>query len=60
MKNLYIPVTWPDIQYFMDKEGFDDNTYLILDDNGMAEFGSSAYFINYEWYKKQLNDLSCK
>jgi hypothetical protein len=49
----YIVITWPEIQEFMEIEGFRDNSYLINDEKGLEEFGSSAYFVNYNWYKQQ-------
>lgn len=48
----YIVVQWPDIQTYMDKEGFEDNAHLINDEKGIEMFGSSAYFINEEWADK--------
>lgn len=47
---LYTVVEWPDIQMLMDKEGFDENAYLDVDCN----FGSSAYFVRYDWYLKAI------
>lgn len=47
--NLYIPVVWPDIQDLMDLEGFENNSYLINDDRGLDDFGSSAYMVNLKW-----------
>lgn len=46
----YIVVTWPCIQYLMDKEGFKEHSYLINDDKGIEDFGSSAYFVEETWY----------
>ena len=48
----YIVVQWPDIQTYMDKEGFEDNAHLINDERGIGLFGSSAYFINEGWADK--------
>lgn len=48
----YIVVQWPDIQTYMDKEGFEDNAHLINDERGIELFGSSAYFINEGWADK--------
>ena len=48
----YIVVTWPDIQYLMDKEGFEDNAFLINDDKGLDRFGSSAYFVEESWLNR--------
>jgi len=50
MEDKYIVVTWPDSQELMELEGFRDNSYLINDDKGLDDFGSSAYFVNEEWY----------
>lgn len=50
---MYVVVTWPDSQNLMEVEGFEDNSYLINDEKGMEDFGSSAYFVSVEW----LNDL---
>lgn len=52
MEDKYVVVTWPDIQYFMDKEGFKENSYLINDEKGLDDFGSSAYFVKESWYNK--------
>lgn len=57
MGDLYTVVTWPDSQELMDKEGFNENCYLINDDKGMEEFGSSAYFVNKEWLDR-INEQS--
>ena len=45
----YVVITWPDIQYCMDEEGFDKHSYLINDEQGLEDFGSSAYFVDEEW-----------
>ena len=45
MRNDYIVVTWPEIQELMEEEGFKEHSYLINDDKGMEDFGSSAYFV---------------
>ena len=46
---MYVVVTWPDSQTLMDKEGFEDNSYLINDEKGIEDFGSSAYFVDEKW-----------
>lgn len=48
----YIVVTWPDVQELMTAEGFEDNSYLINDEKGVDDFGSSAYFVKESWYNK--------
>lgn len=50
---MYVVVTWPDSQDLMGIEGFRDNAYLINDENGIRDFGSSAYFVDEDW----LNSL---
>lgn len=48
-KETYEVVCWPEIQFLFGIAGFEENAYLINDDKGMAEFGSSAYFVNSKW-----------
>ena len=48
----YEVVCWPNIQYLMEMEGFRENSYLINDEKGLEEFGSSAYFVNCDWLEK--------
>lgn len=52
MKDYEI-IEWPDIQAFMDEEGFDANATLIESNDSMG-IGSSTYLVNKEW----LNSLS--
>ena len=54
MKDYEI-IEWPDIQAFMDEEGFDENTTLIEPNDSMG-IGSSTYLVNKEW----LDSLSEK
>lgn len=49
----YVPICWPEIQYYMDEPGFEENSYLINDEQGLEDFGSSAYFVDEDW----LNEL---
>ena len=46
---MYVVVQWPKIQEIMTIEGFDEHSYLINDNKGMEDFGSSAYFVDYDW-----------
>lgn len=48
----YVAVSWPESQDLMEKEGFDENSYLINDDKGLEDFGPSSYFVNKEWLNK--------
>ncbi len=42
-------VCWPEIQFLMSKNGFEENAFLINDEKGIEEYGSSAYFVNSDW-----------
>lgn len=55
MNDTYEIVCWPDVQHLFGLEGFYDNSYLVNDDKGLEDFGSSAYFVNSEWLKKHTN-----
>jgi len=47
--NNFVVVCWPNSQALMDKPGFRENSYLVNDDKGIEDFGSSAYFVDEEW-----------
>lgn len=46
---MYIVIVWPDIQELMNEEGFRENSYLVNDEQGIIDFGSSAYFVDIQW-----------
>ena len=46
----YEIIEWPEIQYFMDIEGFDDNAALIEENDAMG-IGSSTYLVSKDWLK---------
>ena len=48
-KDTYVVITWPECQHYMDLEGWKENSHLINDEEGMDEYGSSAYFVKQEW-----------
>lgn len=48
-RDTYEVVCWPDVQHLMDMDGFDENSYLIDDEKGLDDFGSSAYFVDSQW-----------
>ena len=48
----YKVVTWPEVQLLLDLEGFREHSYLISDEQGLNDFGSSAYFVETEWILK--------
>lgn len=43
-------IGWPDIQYYMNEEGFDENATLIESNENMG-IGSSTYLVYKEWLK---------
>ncbi len=54
-EDKYIVVEWPESQKLMELDGFRENSYLINDEQGISEYGSSAYFVNAEWLAKATN-----
>ena len=50
----FVVVTWPESQELMEKEGFEENSYLINDDKGIDDYGSSAYFVSETWLSSSL------
>lgn len=44
----YEIVGWPEIQFIMDLDGFDDNATLIEENDSMG-IGSSTYLVSKEW-----------
>lgn len=44
----YEIVGWPEIQWIMDEEGFEENATLIEPNDSMG-IGSSTYLVNKEW-----------
>ena len=50
----YEIIEWPDIQAFMDLEGFDENATLIEPNYNMG-IGSSTYLVDKEWLES-LNE----
>lgn len=53
MSDKFIVIEWPDSQEIMDWDGFEDNAFLVCDEHGMEVFGSSAYFVDEDWYAEQ-------
>ena len=54
----YVVVTWPDSQNLMDREGFRENSYLVNDDKGIEDFGSSAYFVDEDWLAEATGTMT--
>jgi hypothetical protein len=58
---LYRVITWPDIQDLMVEDGFEEHSYLINDNKGMEDYGSSAYFVDVDWYQDLIDERrNCK
>lgn len=54
-EEYYEAMSFPEVQSLFEKEGFDDNAYLINDEKGIKDFGPCAYFIKKEWFNKINN-----
>ena len=54
-KETFKVVCWPESQMLMELDGFEENSYLVNDDKGMLEFGSSAFFVNRKWLEEIVN-----
>ena len=53
-KDTFEVVCWPESQMLMELDGFEENSYLVNDDMGLLEFGSSAYFVNRKWLEETV------
>ena len=51
----YEIIGWPDIQYFMDLDGFKDNATLIEPNDNMG-IDSSTYLVDKEWLESLGED----
>lgn len=51
----FVIITWPEIQDFMNVEGFEENSCLLNTEPMLTEYGSSAYFVRKEWLKQLLS-----
>ena len=58
-KDTFEVVCWPESQMLMELDGFEENSYLVNDDRGLLEFGSSAYFVNRKWLE-EIVELNTK
>lgn len=54
-KETFEVVCWPESQMLMELDGFEENSYLVNDDKGLLEFGSSAFFVNRKWLEEKVN-----
>lgn len=54
-KDTFEVVCWPESQMLMELDGFEENSYLVNDDRGLLEFGSSAFFVNRKWLEEKVN-----
>lgn len=50
-KDKFIVITWPEIQDYLDDEGFEDNSLLINDGKLYEIYGDSAFLVRESWYK---------
>ena len=57
-KKTYEVVCWPEVQELFGWPGFRENSYLVNDEKGMEDFGSSAYFVDSEWLRGIEEELA--
>lgn len=53
-KETFEVVCWPESQMLMELDGFEENSYLVNDNRGLLEFGSSAFFVNRKWLEEKV------
>lgn len=49
MNDKYVIVQFPEIQFLMGRDGFNENCCLINDEDFLSLYGNSAYFVNENW-----------
>ena len=49
----YIIIAWPESQKLMELEDFENHSYLINSEEGIYNFGNSAYFVEKDWYDNE-------
>lgn len=54
---FYTVITWPRTQELMLEDGFEDHSYLVSDNKGIKDFGSSAYFVDIDWLMEVENKV---
>ena len=57
MRKTYEVICWPEVQGLFEWPGFREHSYLVNDDKGMEDFGSSAYFVESEWLRGVEEEL---
>jgi hypothetical protein len=55
MEDLFVVITWPEIQELMDEKDFDENCCLVNDEPFLSEYGSSAFFVRRSWLREITN-----
>ena len=53
----YSIVCWPESQYLLDHEEINEYCYLINDEDGYNNYGSSAYVVDSQWLKINFPNL---
>jgi len=54
----YTIIGWPDIQAFMDLDGFEDNATLINENDSMG-IDSSTYLVSVGWLNSIAPEAPC-
>jgi len=55
--DMFIALTWPDVQDFMVYDGFEENSILINDDPLIDEYGNSSYLVRRDWHDRVVNSM---
>lgn len=55
---MYELITWPEIQDYMECEGFREHSCLADDEYFFDSYGSSAYFVDAEWLKEVRKEMT--
>ena len=54
MNDKYVIVQFPEIQFLMERDGFNENCCLINDEYFLSLYGNSAYFVNENWLHMKI------
>jgi len=49
MDDIFIVITFPKVQELMEREGFEENSEIIISSSLIKVYGQSAYFVRLSW-----------
>lgn len=56
-EEIYVPITFPEVQKYIEREGFDSNSVLINSEAGVIKYGLSSYLVNKKWIINNVKEL---